>query len=260
VGEGGAATGEASKLSDREAELFTTSPDADDERADLTPEELEAEEMAKIEAVTATAEAESPRDATAEALWRRELALLDRMREIAENARHLPDAKTKHLIDWIRPNLCPHLPPFGKQVEGQPPKWNHRRVVIFTENREGTKRYLKMILEQAIEGSERPEERIEVIDGLTSSARRKEIQRRFNTDPDQLCDPLRCGLPSYPPSVTFIGFPAPALSARRQWWSTTSEKAARWRSSRSVQCNHTPASSRRSLRRLRRSKAALHHR
>jgi hypothetical protein len=45
------------------------------------------------------------------------------------------------------------------------------------------------MLEQAIEGSERAEERVEVIDGLTSSARRKEIQRRFNTDPAK--DPLR---------------------------------------------------------------------
>jgi hypothetical protein len=45
------------------------------------------------------------------------------------------------------------------------------------------------ILEQAIEDSERAEERIEVIDGLTISARRKEIQRRFNTDPEK--DPLR---------------------------------------------------------------------
>src|SRR5262249_407748 len=77
---GRAATGEASKVSDGEAELFTTSPDADDERADLTPEELEAEETAEIEAVTATTESESPRDATAETLCRRELALLDRMR------------------------------------------------------------------------------------------------------------------------------------------------------------------------------------
>jgi Type III restriction enzyme, res subunit len=117
------APGEASKVSDREAELFTTSPDADDERADLTPEELEAEETVEIEAVTAAAEAESPRDATAETLWRREQALLDRMREIAEKTRHQPDAKTGHLIDWIRRNLCPHLPPFGKQVEGKPPNW-----------------------------------------------------------------------------------------------------------------------------------------
>ena len=60
---------------------------------------------------------------------------------------------------------------------------------IFTENREGTKRYLKAILEQAIEGTDRADERIEVIDGLTSGARRKEIQRRFNTDPAK--DPLR---------------------------------------------------------------------
>jgi superfamily II DNA/RNA helicase len=57
------------------------------------------------------------------------------------------------------------------------------------ENREGTKHYLKTILEQAIERTDRAEERIEVIDGLTSSARRKEIQRRFNTDPAK--DPLR---------------------------------------------------------------------
>ena len=61
--------------------------------------------------------------------------------------------------------------------------------MIFTENREGTKRYLKTILEQAIEGSENPADRIEVIDGLTRGARRKQIQRRFNTDPAK--DPLR---------------------------------------------------------------------
>jgi hypothetical protein len=111
------------------------------------------------------------------------------MQAIAEKARYLPDAKIRRLIDWIRENLCPDLPPIGKQAKGRPPTWNHRRVLIFTENREGTKRYLKTILEQAIEGTDRAEERIEVIDGLTSSKRRKEIQRRFNTDPAK--EPLR---------------------------------------------------------------------
>jgi hypothetical protein len=62
-------------------------------------------------------------------------------------------------------------------------------VLIFTENREGTKRYLREALQAAIDGSERADERIEVIDGLTSGSRRKEIQRRFNTDPAK--DPLR---------------------------------------------------------------------
>ena len=111
------------------------------------------------------------------------------MQTIVEETKHLPDAKTRRLIDWIRENLCPKLPPFGNRPEGTPPKWNNRRVLIFTENREGTKRYLKTILEQAIEGTDRADERIEVIDGLTKGPRRKEVQRRFNANPTK--DPLR---------------------------------------------------------------------
>ena len=171
------------------ADLLTSTPDADDERGEWTADELEAEEAAVLEAATAAAESESPRDPASEALWRREQALLDRMQEIAERTRHLPDAKTLRLLDWIRENLCPGLPPFGQRPTGPAPGWLDRRVLVFTENREGTKRYLKAILEAAIEGTDRAEERIEVIDGLTSSARRKEIQRRFNTDPAK--DPLR---------------------------------------------------------------------
>lgn len=186
---GRAAAADLSKTVDLEANLFTTAPDADDERSEWTAEELEAEETAQIHAVSATAEAESPRDAPAEALFRQEQALLDQMQEIAEKTRHLPDAKTRRLIDWIRENLCPGLPPFGQQPKGAPPRWTPRRVLIFTENREGTKRYLKAVLEQAIEGTDGADERIEVIDGLTSGGRRKEVQRRFNTDPAK--DPLR---------------------------------------------------------------------
>ena len=186
---GRAAETKAPKDGGTEADPFTTAPDADDERGEWTPEELEAEEAAEIQTVTAIAEADSPRDSAAETLWSHEQALLDKMQAIAERTRYLPDAKTRRLIDWIRDNLCPNLPPFGQQVRGTAPRWNNRRVLIFTENREGTKRYLKTIFEQAIEGTERADERIEVIDGLTSGARRKEIQRRFNTDPAK--DPLR---------------------------------------------------------------------
>lgn len=170
-------------------QFFTTAPNADDERAEWTAEELEAEESAQIEAATVTAEAESPRDAAGKALLHREQELLDEMQTIAERSRHLPDAKTRRLVDWVRKNLCPDLPQFGQSLMGAPPKWNERRVLIFTENREGTKRYLKTVLEQAIESTEHADERIEVIDGLTSGARRKEIQRRFNADPAK--DPLR---------------------------------------------------------------------
>jgi superfamily II DNA or RNA helicase/vacuolar-type H+-ATPase subunit H len=164
-------------------------PDSDDERGEWTPAELEKADEAEIESVTGFAEAEAPRDKAAEALWKHEQLLLTRMQEIADATRYAPDAKTRVLIDWIRANLCPQLPPFGQHVTGATPAWNNRRVIIFTENREGTKRYLKRVLEQAIEGTDRAEERIEVIDGLTSRAKRKELQRRFNTDPER--DPLR---------------------------------------------------------------------
>ena len=70
-----------------------------------------------------------------------------------------------------------------------PPRWNERRVLVFTENVIGTKRYLREMLEQAIEGTDLADERIETIDGQTVGAKRKEIQRRFNADPAS--DPLR---------------------------------------------------------------------
>ena len=178
-----------STTNDFTAQLFTTIADSDDERGELSIEDQEAEEIAAVEAVTEAAEAESPRDANGERLWSREKAILDQMRSVAERSRHLPEAKVRRLIDWLRLNLCPDLPPFGQSPGRSIPKWNNRRVLIFTENREGTKRYLKDMLEQAIEGTDRAGERIEVIDGLTSGARRKEIQRRFNTDPAK--DPLR---------------------------------------------------------------------
>jgi len=177
------------RLVEEEAALFTTSFDADDERAELTGEELEADEAAQLEAVDEALEAASPRDTAAETQWRQEQALLDRMQSIAERARYEPDAKLQRLVDWIRENLCPDLPLAGQRVRGRSPRWNDRRVLIFTENREGTKRYLRGMLEQAIEGTDLADERIEVIDGLTSGPRRTEIQRRFNADPRN--DPLR---------------------------------------------------------------------
>ena len=178
-----------SKTAAEDARLFTTVPDVDDERGLWTDSQLDAEEDDQIESITRAAEAGAKRDQAAVDLWNREQELLDEMEEVAEATRHLPEAKARRLIDWIRENMCHDLPPFGKLPTGSSPAWNARRVLIFTENREGTKRYLRTILEQAIEGTDRADERIEVIDGLTSGSRRKEVQRRFNSDPAK--DPLR---------------------------------------------------------------------
>ena len=182
-------TASGERYLERHSQLFTIPPAADDERAEWSGEALEVEEAFVIETVTEATESVSPRDEAAQALWRREQALLEQMEAIAEAARHLPDAKALHLIDWIRKSLCPGLPPFGRGSSGPPAVWNERRVLIFTENREGTKRWLQLILEQAIGGTDRGDERIEVITGLTSGPLRQEIQRRFNSEP--ATDPLR---------------------------------------------------------------------
>lgn len=170
-------------------DLLTNTPDADDERSGWDPDELEADEDSQVEEATASAEAENKQGSEPSALREKESELLERMAAIAEEYRYEPDAKVRHLLDWIRQNLCPDLPPFGESPQGKVPEWNNRRLLIFTENREGTKRYLKRVLEQAIEGTDASDDRIAVIDGLTSGSKRKEIQRRFNTDPKR--DPLR---------------------------------------------------------------------
>ena len=166
--------------------LYINPPDADDERSGWTDADIEAEEVRQTISLTAASETGVDADAP---MWANEQRLLDRMQEIAERTRHLPDAKTRCLIDWIREHQCPALPAFGDKPAGPAPQWNHRRVLIFTENRQGTKRYLKTVLDQAIEYTDRAEDRIEVIDGLVGGPRRKEIQRRFNAAPAK--DPLR---------------------------------------------------------------------
>ena len=170
------------------ADSFIKPVDADDDRAEWVDDDLDREEKAQIESLTAVAEHDTE-GAREHDLWQQELLLLDQMQEIAERARTLPDAKTLRFIEWLRDHLCPGLPAFRQRPDGPSPQWNQRRVLIFTESREGTKRYLRNILQQAIEGTDRASERIEVIDGLTSGERRKELQRRFNTDP--AADPLR---------------------------------------------------------------------
>jgi len=174
--------GEPGREAHRTDKLLITRPQgADDELAVQEDDDLQAEEDSQIK--SATIESESGSDAEGD-LWRRELELLDRMEKIADKARGLPDAKIRWLLDWIRENMCS----IGA-TNGPAPKWNDRRILIFTENRQGTKRYLREMIEQAIAGTDRCHERIEVIDGITSTARRREIQRRFNAPPSE--DPLR---------------------------------------------------------------------
>ena len=178
----------SSPEADEAGDLFVNSPDSDDERGEWSEEEVEREEERQVKALQA--KAESKRSDADPKLWKEEFQLLEQMQQVAEANRHLPDAKTRRLIEWIRDNQCPGLPEYGKAAAlGDEPQWNSRRVLIFTESREGTKRYLRNILEHTIRETHLADERIGVIDGLTSGEKRKAIQRRFNTDPQK--DPLR---------------------------------------------------------------------
>jgi superfamily II DNA/RNA helicase len=165
-------------------DLVGESVGGDDDRATLPEEELQAEEEAQIEAATlATAgPVEAP---AARQLFEREQRILNEMTEIAEKARSLPDARIRALVNWIRKNMCPELPLPGMEGNSRKPaRWNDTRVIIFTEY-DDTQRYLRQQLTAAIEGSDRADERIEVYHGPTPPARRKEIKRAFNTDPQK---------------------------------------------------------------------------
>lgn len=167
-----------------DVEALLGAPDADDERADWTDEQLLQEEDSAVIAATA---ASGEQAATEQIEVERKLLL--QMERIAEEARHRPDAKFLTLLQWIREHMCADLPPIGQSPTSPELRWNNRRLIIFTENREGTKRYLKLLLEQALGGGYAAEQRLAVIDGLTPPQVRKEIQRRFNADPET--EPLR---------------------------------------------------------------------
>ena len=177
---------DAPLVDDVQTDLIVGAPGADDDRAEWPDEALRSEEEAQFEEVTDATESESLATSPSRELFRKEQELLDEMEEIAEAARHDPDVKVNALLVWIRTNLCPGLPEFGREAEGA--EWNTRRVIIFTESVD-TKRYLHRLLERAIAGTTDAEKRIALIDGQVSGPDRKEIQRRFNADPTR--EPLR---------------------------------------------------------------------
>lgn len=121
----------------------------------------------------ATAEAASALGAAgaAQGDLRTELTAVDGMLAIAERSAARPDARVHWLVDWIKTNL----------LAGQ--NWNRRRLIIFTEY-EDTRRWLERRLREAIEGTDRADDRIGIFTGATGSDRREEVKRAFNTDPD----------------------------------------------------------------------------
>ena len=149
-------------------DLLRQSPGADDERADLSEDDVDHEEDAQMQAATRQSIAQAPPLAT-------ELGLLDEMTAVATRSRYDADARVDHLIDWIRRHQCPDL---GREGAA----WLPRRVLVFTEYAD-TKRYLEQQLTSALRGTARAPERIATFHGGIGEERREAIKTAFNTDP-----------------------------------------------------------------------------
>jgi len=168
------------RLQDSQLDLIGSNVDPDDDRAELSEDELHAEEDLQIEAAT-SATAASKATSGSESSFLQEQMLLDQMTQIAEASRGQPDARVRKLIDWIRVNMCPKLPRPGEKRVGNEP-WTDIRILIFTEW-DDTKRYLVQQLSAVIEGTDRAEDRVAIYHGPTPVDERERIKRAFNADP-----------------------------------------------------------------------------
>lgn len=150
---------------------------ANDDQDELDLEDAPAEQAIEADE-DATAEAASALGAAGATLvdLRAELVAVDDMLVMAEQNATRTDARVRWLTDWINANLLS-----GKT-------WNRRRLIIFTEY-EDTRRWLERRLREAVEATDRADDRIGVFTGATGSDRREEVKRAFNTDPD--AEPLR---------------------------------------------------------------------
>ena len=158
-------------------ELVAGDLDADDDRSDLEESDLAALEDA---AIVATTEATSGTATSSDIA--KEKALLTEMEKVAQAGRGVPDARVRHLVDWMRKHMCEGIRQPGKPSSKPGARWSDLRILIFTEY-EDTKRYLVEMLRTAIDGTDLAEHRIEVFHGPTPPDKREAIKRAFNAPP-----------------------------------------------------------------------------
>ena len=161
---------DATDATDDAADLDGGEPDAPEGR---DPERDLAERMETATVVSSGADPAGRR-----AALQRELARVDAMLAVADASRYDPDPRVRRIVDWIGRRLCPGLASDAAAA----PRWNDRRVIVFTEY-EDTRRYLQRCLREAIARTDRPDERVAVFAGATSRQAREEIKHAFNTEP-----------------------------------------------------------------------------
>ncbi|MFZ4576454.1 MAG: DISARM system SNF2-like helicase DrmD, partial [Phycisphaerales bacterium] len=157
----------AAQLTDSQMELVSSTPDADDDRA-----ELDENDLAQLEDAAISAATESTRGTASDSDVREEQRLVREMEITADAHRDKPDARIKTLIEWIRTHM--------RKGSG----WNDLRILIFTEW-EDTRRYIVNMLQREIVGSDRADERISMFMGSTPPDKRDAIKRAFNAPPSE---------------------------------------------------------------------------
>jgi superfamily II DNA or RNA helicase len=151
--------------------------------ADTAPDRASDEEAA-LDLLAATDAVQADAAVTAAGGSREQLtaerAHAAAMLAVAEPARHLPDARVRWLLDWIRAHLL--------DAGGH---WRARRLILFTEY-EDTRRWLQRQLAVLLDPDDAHEDqRIDSFTGVTSTERRDAIKRAFN-DPDHPIRILIC--------------------------------------------------------------------
>lgn len=153
----------------------------DDDEYGADPETLDQADEAQVQAATA---ASPEMEATTKQAGPR--ALLDELMTLAQRHRGVADAKVKSLVAWIKANQCPAAEIGGPSAKASKAdkRWSDRRVLIFTEYGD-TKRYLRRLLDTAVDGTDQGDARIMELHGGMSEEQRDEVQRAFNSPPDK---------------------------------------------------------------------------
>jgi superfamily II DNA or RNA helicase len=176
-----AGTHKTERQNARELAKALSPVEADEDRSEADPQSLAQQTEL---ALTAATEGSFTKQDTERGIHD-ELRLLADLQDLADRYRDVDDARIKELLSWIDENLCPGA---VKPTHASAPKWNRRRVIIFTEW-EDTRHYIQRRLRAALSHTDRFEERIASFTGLTSQQKREELKHDFNSDPDT--NPIR---------------------------------------------------------------------
>ena len=110
--------------------------------------------------------------------------LRSELRTRASAARHLPDARIRALVDWIRRHQCPAVAIGGAIAAPIAQRaWTDTRLIIFTEYAD-TRRYIEKQLDTHLAGTDQADARVMRFHGGMSDDQRAEVRRAFNGSPD----------------------------------------------------------------------------